>query len=54
MTEMALATSNWSGWLYSFQSTPKNKCTKLLEYTQEFNHAVIQNDGYAVNKDSYI
>ena len=32
-----MTTRNWSGELYSSQSAPKKKRTKLSEYTQEYN-----------------
>ena len=47
--EAVLATRNWSSWLYSSQSAPKKKRTKLLECIQEYNQ--LFNDGYTINKD---
>ena len=37
---------------YSFQSTPKKKCTKSLEYTQEYNQLLKMI--VRINKDSYV
>ena len=37
---------------YSSRSTPKKKCTKLLEYTQEYNQLIKMM--IRINKDSYI
>ena len=52
VTEVALATRNWSGRPYSSQSAPKKKSTKLLEYTQEYN--LLLKMMVRINKDSYI